>query len=241
MLVKPYKESELGKKQQVARMFNNIAKRYDFLNHFLSLGIDIYWRKKTVKQLKNKLPLHILDIATGTGDLAIETLKLKPHKIIGVDISEQMLEMGREKVKKMHVDDIIHLQYGDSENLPFQENSFDAITCAFGVRNFENLDKGLEEMYRVLKKGGKIAILEFSRPQQFPIKQIYHFYFNRLLPFIGNSISKDISAYTYLSESVNAFPDGKQFLQRLEGAGFKQTSYIILSFGIASIYIAEKI
>lgn len=240
MLIKPYKESELGKKQQVAEMFNNIAKRYDFLNHFLSMGIDIYWRKKTIKQLKLLHPYRILDIATGTADLAIEASILQPKEIIGIDISEQMLEIGREKIKNKRLEKTIHLSYGDSENIPFQDNSFDAITCAFGVRNFENLDKGLHEMYRVLKKDGKVAILEFSKPQKFPIKQLYHFYFIKILPIVGRIVSKDMSAYTYLPKSVDAFPDGKQFLKHLALSGFKETLHIPLNFGIASIYTAKK-
>ena len=241
MLVKPYKESDLSKKQQVAQMFDNIAKRYDFLNRFLSVGIDIYWRKKTIDQLKNNKPLTILDIATGTGDLAIESVRLDPKQITGVDISEQMLEIGRDKIQKKNLNKIIQLRYGDSENLPFENNSFDAITCAFGVRNFENLEKGLQEMYRVLKNGGKVVILEFSKPQQFPVKQLYTFYFNSVLPVIGKLISKDISAYTYLPESVNMFPDGKTFLNCLKSVGFSNPIQKSLSFGIASIYTAEKI
>ncbi len=241
MLVTPYKESELNKKQQVAQMFNNIAKRYDFLNRFLSLGIDVYWRKKTIKQLKQHNPLLILDIATGTGDLAIESMKLNPKQIIGVDISEQMLEIGRKKIEKKNLNATIQLQYGDSENLPFENNSFDAITCAFGVRNFENLEKSLQEMYRVLKPKGKVVILEFSKPQQFPVKQLYSFYFHYILPTIGKMVSKDVSAYTYLPESVNMFPDGKPFLNYLTSGGFKQPIQKLLSFGIASIYVAEKV
>ena len=241
MLVKPYKESELGKKQQVAQMFNNIAKRYDFLNRFLSLGIDIYWRKRTISQLKKNNPSTILDIATGTADLAIEALSLNPKQIIGIDISVQMLEIGHKKIQNKNLEAVIKLQLGDSENLPFENNSFDAITCAFGVRNFENLEKGLSEMYRVLKPGGRVVILEFSKPQQFPIKQLYAFYFNAVLPFVGRLISKDVSAYTYLPESVNMFPDGKPFLKCLASVGFNRSIQKKLSFGIASIYAADKI
>lgn len=240
MAIKPYKESELTQKQQVAAMFNNIAKRYDFLNHFLSLGIDIYWRKKTIQQLKYIKPSRTLDIATGTADLAIEALTLQPEEIIGIDISEQMLEIGREKIKKKRLGEIIQLSYGDSENIPFQNNSFDAITCAFGVRNFENLDKGLNEMYRVLRRGGKVVILEFSKPQQFPVKQLYSLYFHWILPQVGRVFSKDMSAYNYLPASVEAFPDGKQFLKRMGRAGFEETKQIPLNWGIASIYTARK-
>lgn len=240
MTVLPYKEKKTAKKEQVAEMFNNISGKYDFLNHFLSLGIDILWRKKAIKLLKKDQPKLILDIATGTGDFAIEALALNPDKVIGVDISEGMLEMGRKKMKKKGLDDKIELQLGDSEGLLFEDNKFDAIIVSFGVRNFENLEKGLGDMLRVLKKGGKVVILEFSRPAKFPFKQIYNFYFRSILPKIGKLISKDSAAYTYLPESVNAFPDGQNFLDVLEKVGFKNTECKPLTFGVSSIYTGIK-
>lgn len=240
MTVIPYKEQSGGKKEQVATMFNNISKKYDFLNHFLSLGIDIIWRKKSIKLLKELQPQIILDIATGTGDFAIEALSLNPTKIIGIDISEGMLAVGKEKMKQKGVDHIIDLQLGDSENLLFDSNYFDAYTVGFGVRNFENLEKGLSEMLRVLKPNGRAVILEFSKPKAFPVKQLYHFYFNRILPSIGNLISKDNAAYTYLPESVNAFPEGDEFVQILNKLGYKNVQAIPLMFGISSIYTATK-
>jgi demethylmenaquinone methyltransferase/2-methoxy-6-polyprenyl-1,4-benzoquinol methylase len=240
MTVIPYKEQTTGKKEQVATMFNNISKKYDFLNHFLSLGIDILWRKKAIKLLKPYQPKVMLDIATGTGDFALEALALKPEKVIGIDISEGMLAVGKEKMKQRKVDNIITLQLGDSENLPFENDYFDAYTAGFGVRNFENLEKGLGEMLRVLKPNGKAVILEFSKPKKFPIKQLYNFYFNNILPGIGKLVSKDNAAYTYLPESVNAFPEGDDFLVILNQLGYKNAKAIPLMFGIASIYTASK-
>ncbi len=240
MTVIPYKEKTEGKKEQVATMFNNISKKYDFLNHFLSMGIDILWRKKAIRMLKESQPKQMLDIATGTGDFAIEALKLNPSSVTGVDISEGMLAVGKEKIKKKGVDHIISLELGDSENLRFDDNTFDAYTVGFGVRNFENLEKGLAEMLRVLKPNGTAIILEFSKPKAFPIKQIYNFYFNKMLPGIGNLISKDNAAYTYLPESVDAFPDGKEFTTILEELGYKNPKATTLMFGIASIYKANK-
>jgi demethylmenaquinone methyltransferase/2-methoxy-6-polyprenyl-1,4-benzoquinol methylase len=240
MAVVPYKDKKESKKQQVASMFNNISKKYDLLNHLLSLGIDIIWRKKAIKMLQKERPKFILDIATGTGDFAIEALALQPDKVIGVDISEGMLAEGRKKMSQRKLDHLIELQLGDSEKLLFQENNFDAVIVSFGVRNFENLEKGLADMYRVLKPGGKTVILEFSKPKKFPMKQVYSFYFKYILPQIGKIISKDHSAYTYLPESVNAFPDGRDFLDILEKVGFKQTQCKILTFGISSIYTGTK-
>lgn len=240
MTVIPYKEKQGGKKEQVATMFNNISKKYDFLNHFLSLGIDILWRKKAIRLLQPAQPKVILDIATGTGDFAFEALKLNPKKIIGIDISEGMLAVGKEKVKQRGQEDIIELKLGDSENLEFEDNTFDAYTAAFGVRNFENLEKGLSEMLRVLKPNGTAIVLEFSKPKKFPIKQLYHFYFSKILPFIGKIVSKDDCAYTYLPESVNAFPEGNQFVEILTKLGYKDARSIPLLFGIASIYKATK-
>jgi demethylmenaquinone methyltransferase/2-methoxy-6-polyprenyl-1,4-benzoquinol methylase len=240
MAVVPYKDQEAGKKKQVAQMFNSIAKRYDFLNHFLSAGIDIYWRKQAVKLLEKSKPQLILDIATGTGDFALETLRLKPKQVIGIDISEGMLEVGREKISKRGLNHLVQLQLGDSENIQFPDNHFDAITVAFGVRNFENLEKGLAEMLRVLKPGGRVVILEFSKPQQFPMKQGYNFYFKHILPVFGKMISKDNAAYTYLPESVQAFPDGNDFLAIFQKKGFKHTEWQSLTFGISSIYTGLK-
>ncbi len=240
MAVVPYKELNAGKKKQVADMFNNISKRYDFLNHFLSLGIDILWRKKAIRMLESAKPGLILDIATGTGDFAIEALALNPKKVIGVDISEGMLEMGHHKIKKMKLEDKIQLELGDSEKLLFEDNKFDAVIVSFGVRNFENLERGISDMYRVLKPGGKTVIVEFSKPKKFPFKQIYNFYFKSVLPIIGRLISKDRAAYTYLPESVQSFPDGNNFLNILTEVGFKKAECKPLTFGISSIYIAEK-
>lgn len=240
MTVVPYKDKTDNKKQQVADMFNSISGRYDFLNHFLSLGIDIRWRKKAIKLLQESQPKQILDIATGTGDFAIEALKLNPEKIEGVDISEGMLAVGKDKMKKKGFDKVINLQLGDSENLQFEDNNFDAVIVAFGVRNFENLEKGLSEMLRVLRPGGKVVILEFSKPTLFPFKQIYNFYFKFILPNIGRFISKDNSAYTYLPESVKEFPYGKHFLEILEKVGYNKTKCTPLTLGISSIYIGEK-
>jgi demethylmenaquinone methyltransferase/2-methoxy-6-polyprenyl-1,4-benzoquinol methylase len=241
MQVVPYKNNNLPKKEQVAMMFDNISRRYDFLNHFLSLGVDILWRKKAIRLLRSHQPKQILDIATGTGDFAIEAARLNPDEVIGVDISNGMLERGREKLERMSLDQKIKLIYGDSENLPFEDNKFDAIIVAFGVRNFQNLSLGLAEMFRVLNSGGITVILEFSRPDKFPFKQVYEFYFKKILPLIGKKISKDHAAYTYLPESVLAFPEGHDFLTALKKAGFIRTRCIPLTFGISSVYVAEKV
>ena len=240
MTVVPYKDKQGSKKEQVASMFDSISGKYDFLNHFLSMGIDITWRKKAIKMLKKDQPKQILDIATGTGDFAIEALALNPDKVTGVDISEGMLSVGREKMKKKGLSDKIELFSGDSEQLQFEDNKFDAVIVSFGVRNFENLEKGLSDMHRVLKPGGKTVILEFSKPKTFPFKQLYSFYFKWILPKIGNTISKDQAAYTYLPESVREFPDGKNFLQILDKVGFKETKCKPLTLGISSIYVGTK-
>jgi demethylmenaquinone methyltransferase/2-methoxy-6-polyprenyl-1,4-benzoquinol methylase len=239
-VVKPYGSADKSKKEEVAEMFNNISHRYDFLNHFLSLGIDKLWRKKAVRLLKKNKPKHMLDIATGTGDFAIECLKLNPDKVIGLDISSGMLEKGREKMVKRKVEHKVEMLLGDSENIPFEDNSFDAITVGFGVRNFEQLEKGLSEMIRVLKPGGRVAILEFSKPKNFPIKQLFGFYSRYLIPFFGKIISKDKSAYTYLQESVEAFPEGQNFMDILTAVGHKNVKAHLVSGGIATIYIGEK-
>ena len=239
--VTPYKDKNATKKEQVADMFNNISKTYDFLNHFMSLGIDILWRKKAIRELEKSQPQLILDVATGTGDFAFEALgMLKPEKIIGVDISAGMLEVAEQKIQKRGLSSKFEVRLGDSEKLLFDDNTFDAVTVAFGVRNYENLEKGLIDMFRVLKPGGKIVILEFSKPQTFPVKQLYNFYFNSVTPAIGKVFSKDNSAYKYLPESVAAFPDGKDFLQLLHKVGFQETKYQPLTFGISSIYTGVK-
>lgn len=240
MTVVPYKQDSSTKKVQVAKMFDNISSDYDFLNHFLSLGIDIAWRKKAIKLLKPIQPKVILDVATGTGDFAIEALRLKPEKVIGVDISDGMLSVGRQKIKNRKLDGIVELRNGDSEKLPFGENNFDAVIVAFGVRNFENLKTGLGEMLRVVRPGGMVVILEFSKPAKFPLKQLYNFYFKFVLPKIGRWVSKDSSAYTYLPESVQAFPDGEGFVQILNQLGYKNTRCKPLTFGISSLYIGTK-
>lgn len=239
--VKPYNAEGMSKKKEVAAMFDKIARRYDFLNRFLSLRTDTIWRKKAVKTLKDQPPKTVLDVACGTGDLAIQIYKsFKPEKITGIDISEEMLNYGREKLRKKGLENAIKLETGDSENIHFPDNNFDAVTAAFGVRNFENLSQGICEMYRVLKPGGQVVILEFSQPEKFPVKQMYRFYFKRILPFIGRLFSKDKSAYAYLPESVGAFPYGEDFLGILRKAGFPETSARSLTFGIASVYTARK-
>ena len=238
--VKPYGDSSKSKKEEVAEMFNNISAKYDFLNHFLSLGIDKLWRKKAVKMLRSVNPTRILDIATGTGDFALESLVLKPTQIVGLDISSGMLEHGRVKMKKKGVDHIITMQQGDSEDIPYEDNYFDGLTVGFGVRNFENLEKGLGEMLRVVRPGGKLIILEFSKPKKFPIKQLFAFYSNNIIPILGKTISKDSNAYTYLPESVAAFPEGKNFENILAKVGYKDISSTLVSGGIATIYAGTK-
>ena len=241
MTVLPYNIEDKTKKEQVADMFNNISSRYDFLNRFLSVGIDVLWRKAALSFLKEDKPQKILDIATGTADFALEAHKqFVDAQIIGVDISAGMLEKGKEKIKNKNLGDKIQLQIGDSERLLFEENTFDAVIVAFGVRNFENLEKGLADMLRVLKPEGKVVILEFSKPKKFPIKQLYNFYFKNILPSIGKMVSKDARAYTYLPESVQAFPEGKNFMDILEKIGFKNVSCKALSFGISSVYVGQK-
>ncbi len=227
-------------KEKVRLMFNDIAPNYDFLNHFLSAGIDIRWRKKVRKLLKPANPKIILDVATGTGDLAIELSKLTPDQIIGIDIATEMLEFGRKKITAKKLDKIIELFEGDAEKLNFPDNNFDAITVAFGVRNFENLHIGLKEMQRVLKPGGIVAVLEFSKPKAFPIKQLYNFYFKYILPVMGKIVSKSNEAYTYLPDSVQTFAEDKAFLSELKKAGFKEAKQNRLSMGIATIYYATK-
>jgi demethylmenaquinone methyltransferase / 2-methoxy-6-polyprenyl-1,4-benzoquinol methylase len=241
-VVKPY-EAEGSKKQQVSQMFDNISKHYDFLNHFLSLGIDKIWRRKMIAELVEVQPKSILDVATGTGDVAINTLKqlkINDLHIVGLDISPEMLNVGKKKIITEGFADRIDMVVGDSENLGFHDNKFDAITVAYGVRNFENLERGLSEMQRVLKPNGKLVVLEFSRPRVFPFRQLFNFYFKNILPSIGKLTSKDNRAYSYLYESVQAFPDGDNFLNVLEKTGFKNTKCASLTLGICSIYTAYK-
>lgn len=240
MNVTPYKNSGQNKKKQVELMFDRIAYKYDFLNHLLSFGIDKFWRKKAINLLAQFPHNKILDVATGTGDFAIAASKLNPSEIIGYDLSEQMINVGREKVIKLGLEKNIKFIKGDSEHMPFEGNSFDAIIVAFGVRNFENLSKGLEEFKRVLKNDGVVIILEFSKPKYFPMKQLYFFYFFKILPLIGKIISKEKSAYSYLPESVMAFPEDQEFLNVLKDIGFRNIKQNRLSFGISSIYIAQK-
>lgn len=238
--IKPY-DAEADKKAQVSAMFDNIAHRYDFLNHFLSLGIDKGWRRRAVAQLKPYAPQRILDVATGTGDLALALHKgLTPQSIVGVDISTGMLEKGREKIAKRGLSEYIRLDEGDSENLPFEDASFDAVTVAFGVRNFGDVRRGLSEMLRVLRPGGQCLILEFSKPKGFPFKQGFQFYFRFVLPLVGRITSKDRRAYTYLFESVQAFPEGQEFVELLESVGFGKVRLRRLTGGVCSIYQAEK-
>jgi demethylmenaquinone methyltransferase / 2-methoxy-6-polyprenyl-1,4-benzoquinol methylase len=229
-----------GKKESVRQMFNNIAGKYDFLNHFLSAGIDKIWRRKVAGIILKHRPKSVLDVATGTGDLAIELSKHTKCDIIGVDIADAMLDVGRLKLKNKGLASQIQLLHGDSENLSFSDGRFDAAMVAFGVRNFENLQKGLSEMCRVVKPGGLIVVLEFSRPRKFPVKQLYSFYFKHILPRVGRMVSRDKGAYTYLPESVDAFPDGPAFLSELEKVGFVQTNEKRLTFGIATIYSGIK-
>ncbi|MBN1819103.1 MAG: bifunctional demethylmenaquinone methyltransferase/2-methoxy-6-polyprenyl-1,4-benzoquinol methylase UbiE [Prolixibacteraceae bacterium] len=240
MAVVPYKDSDAPKKKQVAEMFNNISGRYDLLNHTLSFHVDKYWRKKTIRILSKYTPETILDIATGTADFAIEACKINPQKVTGIDISKGMLEIGRKKIIKKKLTDKIELMVADSENLPFEDNTFDSSVAGFGVRNFEDIEKGLSEVLRVLKIGGWFLILEFSKPQSGIFKMLYGFYFKRILPFIGKIVSKDRSAYLYLHDSVSEFPSGKKFEDILKRVGFVNISSVPLTFGIATIYKGQK-
>ena len=230
----------MKKKDQVQHMFNDISGKYDFLNHFLSLGVDYSWRKKFVTQLSRYKPHHILDVATGTGDLAILISTLETNQVTGIDIAGNMLSIAKRKVVQKQLQERITFKEGDAEDIPFPDEVFDAVTVAFGVRNFEDLEKGLSEMRRVLKSGGVMMILEFSHPESFPWKQIYGFYSRHLIPVIGKMVSGNNRAYSYLPESVSAFPSGKDFLGILEKTGMKNVSLKSLTFGIATIYTAEK-
>ena len=227
-------------KQRVRSLFDSIAYRYDLLNHLLSGGIDFYWRRRAVEHLNDIQPKTILDVATGTADFAIATMRLKPEKVIGVDIAEAMLRIGRGKLKKRGLDNVITLYSGEAESIQFETGSFDAAIVAFGARNFEHLEKGLSEMRRVLRDGGKIVVLEFSRPRVFPFKQLYFFYFKTILPLVGKLVSKHREAYTYLPDTVMKFPEGKAFLKILQKIGFTKIEEERLTFGIATIYAGIK-
>lgn len=239
--LKPYKTKDGGKKEQVADMFNNISKTYDMLNRVMTMGIDTIWRKKAIRSLESLKPQLMLDVATGTGDFALESIRiLNPKKIIGVDISQGMLDVAQEKINKKGLQAQFEVLLGDSEMLPFEDNTFDAVTVAFGVRNFENLEKGLGDILRVLKPGGKAIVLELSNPKSFPIKQFYQFYFHKVTPAIGKLISKDASAYSYLPESVAKFPDGARFAEITTNLGFVETRVRPQTFGFCTIYECTK-
>ncbi|MCE3007924.1 MAG: bifunctional demethylmenaquinone methyltransferase/2-methoxy-6-polyprenyl-1,4-benzoquinol methylase UbiE [Bacteroidetes bacterium] len=238
--VTPYGQQAGEKKKQVAQMFDAISRRYDFLNHFLSGGIDILWRRRAVRMLRPLRPRIVIDLATGTGDFAIEAARiLKPERVIGVDISSGMLEVGREKMRKRKLTQV-EMVLGDSENMPYPDNFCDAITVGFGVRNFENLEKGLAEMYRILRPGGAVVILEPAVPAAFPMRQLVQFYYKTLLPFFGGLFSRDPRAYQYLPNSVQAFPHGPAFLTICQRIGYKNTQFKSLSLGICALYWLEK-
>ena len=238
--VTPYRDSKLNKKKQVEQMFDNISGNYDGLNRVISFGTDVKWRKKVIALVAAQNPDSILDIATGTGDLAIQMASIKAERIVGLDLSEGMLKVGRRKITAKNLDNRIEMIQGDSEALPFDDNTFDAITVAFGVRNFETLGKGLAEIYRVLKPGGLFIVLETSVPTKFPFKQGYKFYSGYVLPLIGKAFSKDIDAYSYLSESAASFPYGENFNNILKKIGFTNVEHQPQTFGVATIYKGSK-
>lgn len=237
--VTPYNDNR-SKKAQVEEMFDNIAHRYDFLNHLLSLGIDITWRKKAVKFIGGIAPKKILDVASGTGDFAFEALSLNPDKVIGFDLSEGMMKYGRAKAAKLQVEHTVEFVKGDSEKMPFPDNSFDAVTVGFGVRNFENLEAGLKEIHRVLRSGGRVAILEASMPKNTIIRALFSLYFGKIVPLIGRLLSKDARAYSYLPESVLVFPEGLEFVKILENIGFTKVEWQPITFGACALYKMEK-
>ncbi len=239
-VVVPYKNENSPKKEQVRKMFDNIAYRYDFLNHFLTAGIDKYWRKKVRKIAVTYSPDYILDMASGTGDLAIELAKLSPKSIIGIDISEKMLAIAENKIKKRGLQDIISFRVGDAENIEAENDTYDIVTCAFGVRNFQDIDKGIAEFHRVLKKGGRLIVLELSIPKNLLFAFVYNMYFRYILPLWGNIVSRDMSAYKYLPESVAQFPKADIFRNMLTKAGFRKNCAKSVSFGIATIFVATK-
>lgn len=227
-------------KEYVRSLFDSIAYRYDLLNHLLSGGIDLYWRRKAINTLRNLQPKRILDVATGTADFALATMRLSPNEVIGIDISEPMLEIGRKKISKRKWNQIIRLENGEAEHIRFDNEYFDVAIVAFGARNFEHLEQGLSEMYRVLRKGGNIIVLEFSKPRTFPFRQFYFFYFRYVLPFVGKRISKNSEAYQYLPDTVMQFPEGEVFLKKLKDVGFQTVHEQRLTFGIATIYSGVK-
>ena len=230
----------MAKKEKVQEMFNGIAPKYDLLNHLLSMGIDKSWRRKAMRELEGGRRGTVLDIACGTGDFSIEALRHGVERVVGADISENMLAVAREKARDKGLEDRLDFRYGDSENLDFEDGTFDAVTVAFGVRNFEHLERGLAEMCRVLRPGGKVVILEFSTPERFPMKQLYRFYFKQILPRVGGFVSGDRKAYEYLPASVFAFPQGDRFLQIMRSCGYRNVAQRRLTFGIASLYTGEK-
>lgn len=239
--VVPYQDSRMSKKEQVAALFNKIAFRYDFLNRLLSGGIDVRWRRKAIQELRALQPQKVLDVATGTADVALMTWKmLRPSQIIGIDISENMLSLGRQKISRLKLQDHLTLYQGDSEAINYPGGTFDAVTVAFGVRNFEHLETGLQEIYRVLRSGGKLVVLEFSRPRLPVFRKIYDLYMKHVAPKAGSWISRDQAAYQYLNNSIKAFPEGETFLHILRKNGFTQTYLKRLSLGICTIYCAIK-
>ena len=230
----------MAKKEKVQEMFDGIAPKYDLLNHLLSMGIDKSWRRKAMRELEGGRRGTVLDIACGTGDFSIEALRHGVERVVGADISENMLAVAREKAREKGLEDRLEFRYGDSENLDFEDGTFDAVTVAFGVRNFEHLERGLAEMCRVLRPGGKVVVLEFSTPERFPMKQLYRFYFKQILPRVGGFVSGDRKAYEYLPASVFAFPQGDRFLQIMRSCGYRNVAQRRLTFGIASLYTGEK-
>lgn len=238
--VVPYEQQNASKKAQVTDMFDNIAPSYDLLNRMMTLGIDVGWRRKAIRKLKAFAPKVVLDMATGTADFAIEARKLAPEKIIGLDISRKMIDIGKAKIKARKLEHLIELRIGDAENIDLPDHSVDAITIGFGVRNFENLEQGLRELLRVMKPGGAMVILEPSYPTRFPLKQLFFAYFKFIVPLIGKGISGDASAYTYLPESVAAFPNGKDFVDICRNVGFRQATYYPLTLGVCSMYLVES-
>ena len=238
--IKPYRDSLTGKKEQIADMFDHIAPKYDFLNHTLSFGIDKMWRRKAIRLISAFKPESILDVATGTGDFAIAALRSGADKITGIDISKEMVAVGQEKIRKLGLEEKIELSMGDSEAIEFPDETFDVATVAFGVRNFENLRLGLDQLFRVLKKGGALCILEFSKPRQPFVRFMYGIYSRFIMPRVGQMVSGNKSAYTYLPESVEEFPDGEKFISFMQESGFSQIREYRLTFGIATIYIGRK-
>lgn len=239
-MINPYKESTQTHKEQVTQMFDNIAHRYDFLNHLLSMGTDRLWRKRAIKLLVPLKPTYMLDVATGTGDFAIEATNFLKAKVIGIDISEEMLRLGREKISSRHLIDQILLETGDGEKIKYENDTFDAVTVGFGIRNFDSIKKGVKEMHRVLKPGGMMVILELSRMDIFPVKQFFELYFHFLVPLLGRIFSKDPSAYNYLPESVKDFPKRKEIASIMNDAGFKNSGFKRLSLGIATLFYGIK-